>query len=323
MAGSYIRGKTLDDVMRNVIKKIQQQGERINPSKGGCTELTGVLIELMNPRARLSRTETRGKLFSSLGELCWYLAKTNDLDFISYYIPRYCDSADGDIIYGGYGPRFFNMEGVDQVSNIIALLKNKPDSRKAVIQLFSYNDIIDEHKDVPCTCTMQFMIRRNKLQMLTNMRSNDVIKGLPHDIFCFTMLQEIIARALSVKLGNYKHVVGSLHIYDNDKNIVQQFLDEGWQATNMLMPPMPAGNPWPNISKLLKVEAALRQEGVLDFDSLIELDSYWKDLVYLLQAFRYAKDNNLAQLKELQGVISSNVYTSFICKRLNQLSMKN
>jgi len=40
---------------------------------------------------------------------------------------------------------------------------------------------------------MQFMVRRRRLHLLTNMRSNDAFIGLPHDIFAFTMLQEIMA----------------------------------------------------------------------------------------------------------------------------------
>ena len=65
----------------------------------------------------------------------------------------------------------------------------------------------------PCTCTLQFLARGVKLDLIVYMRSNDVIKGLPHDIFCFTMLQEIAARRLSLEPGIYKHCVGSLHLY--------------------------------------------------------------------------------------------------------------
>ncbi len=83
MTDPYFCGLTLDDLMRSVVEEIQSNGERINPSKGECKELTGVLLELTDPRARLSRTETRGKPFSCLGELCWYLARTNELEFIS------------------------------------------------------------------------------------------------------------------------------------------------------------------------------------------------------------------------------------------------
>lgn len=109
----YYFGQTLDDVMRWVIEQIQAHGSRINPTKGQATELTGVLIEIANPRARLSRSETRGRLYSCLGELCWYLAKTNDLEFISYYIPRYKKFADNNVIFGGYGPRLFAWKGLN------------------------------------------------------------------------------------------------------------------------------------------------------------------------------------------------------------------
>lgn len=224
--------------MRSVIEEIQSNGERIKPSQGWCTEVSGVLLEIADPRSRLSRTETRGRPFSCLGELCWYLAGSNELDFISYYVD-YEDFADGDIVYGGYGPRLLDWEGVNQLASVRDLLSRKSVSRQAVIQLFDACDIIKEHKSIPCTCTMQFMIRGGRMNMITYMRSNDVFLGLPHDIFAFTMIQELMARDLSVELGTYKHVVGSLHIYDTDKVAAQQFLDEGWQSTQMSMPPMP------------------------------------------------------------------------------------
>jgi thymidylate synthase len=78
MADAYFSGGTLDDVMRSVIEAIRSHGGRIQPSKGWATELTGVLLELTDPRARLSRTETRGKPYSCLGELCWYLASKDE-----------------------------------------------------------------------------------------------------------------------------------------------------------------------------------------------------------------------------------------------------
>jgi len=162
MANSYFGAETLDDVMRLVIEEIQARGARVKPRKGWTTELTGVMLEITNPRARLSRTETRGKPYSCLGELCWYLAKTNDLGFIRYYLREYEQSADGNIIFGGYGPRLFDWKGQDQVANVTALLRKRPNSRQAVIQLFDAHDIVElpEPKDIPCTCTLQFMIRK-------------------------------------------------------------------------------------------------------------------------------------------------------------------
>src|SRR5689334_5959398 len=115
MSYPYLASATIDDLMRAVIVAIQAEGVRIRPKKGDAKELAGVMLELSDPRARLSRTETRGKLFSCLGELCWYLAKSKDLSFIDYYIPQYRDSAEGGEIFGGYGPRLFKWKETDQV----------------------------------------------------------------------------------------------------------------------------------------------------------------------------------------------------------------
>ncbi len=317
MGGPYFPGKTLDDVMRSVIEEILSNGDPIHPTKGAAKELTGVLLEITDPRARLSRTETRGKPFSCLGELCWYLAKTNDLGFISYYLREYNRYADGDKIFGGYGPRLFDWRGINQFANVADILKRKPDSRQAVIQLFDAGDMEEEHNDIPCTCTLQFMIRHGKLHMFTNMRSNDVMWGLPHDVFSFTMLQEIMVRSLSVELGTYKHAVGSLHLYDKSIGNARQFLNEGWQSTETAMPPMPPGDPWPAITSLLEAESAIRAGDGVDGSRLNDLNAYWADLIRLLQVFRSSKDKNYDNILELRGKMSSNLYRPFIDNRLS------
>jgi thymidylate synthase len=320
MAEQYFSASTLDDVMRGAIEAIQLHGDQIHPGKGPAVELAGVLLEVTDPRARLSRTEARGKPFSCLGELCWYLAGSNDLEFIAYYLPKYKDCADGEIIFGGYGPRLFNWKGLDQLANVTALLRERPDSRRAVLQLFDAADIVEEHKDVPCTCTLQFMLRSAKLHMFSNMRSNDVFVGLPHDIFSFTMLQEIMARVLSVEVGTYKHAVGSLHLYDSDRDAAQRFLDEGWQSTKMPMPSMPIGDPWPAIRLLLEAESVIRSGNPFDIHRLENIDAYWADLILMLQVFRYKKDGAGDKIRALTKRLSSPVYGSFIDKQLGELS---
>ena len=319
MASSFFSGETLDDAMRWVLEKIHLEGEDIRPTKGPAKELSGVLLELTNPLARISRTETKGKPFSCLGELCWYLAQTRDLSFIAYYLPAYRKYAEGQQIYGGYGPRLFNWDGLNQFENVAGILERKPDSRQAVIQLFDAHDILEPHKDVPCTCTMQFMIRNKRLHLLTYMRSNDAFVGMPHDIFCFTMLQEIMARTLSVELGSYKHMVGSLHLYDETTSNAQQFLDEGWQSTDTLMQPMPKGSPWSSIKSVLSAEHAIRTNQCFNVQLLERLDPYWADLVRLLLIFRSSKTRDAGRIQELRGQMSSSVFDEFINRRIGRL----
>lgn len=310
----YISAPSLDDLLRKVYKKLLASKNRVKPSRGNIYEETGVLLEIKNPRARLSRTESRGKIFSCLGELLWYLAGTNDLKFICYYIPRYKnESEDDQTIYGSYGPRLFNKRGQDQVANVLRVLKEKPNSRKAVIQLFDSDDLAKARKEIPCTCTLQFMIRNHRLQMFTHMRSNDAYIGLPHDVFCFTMLQEIIAITLSVKLGTYKHFVGSLHLYEENIEGASQYLDEGWQSSNISMPVMPEADPWQAIKVLLKAESEIRGNTKIDLGKL-ELDSYWADFVRLLQIFRHYKNKEGSELARIKGEMSSHVYSTYIEK---------
>lgn len=55
--------------------------------------------------------------------------------------------------------------------------------------------------------------RHDHLIMATYLRCNDVNLGLSNDVFCITMLQEILERVLNVEFETYKHRVGSLHLY--------------------------------------------------------------------------------------------------------------
>jgi thymidylate synthase len=310
----HLSADTLDDLLLKTFKKIIQSGDRVNASKGWNTELFGILLELRNPAARLSRTETKGTIFSCLGESLWYLAKSNGLDFIEYYLNGYGEYSDDNLtVHGAYGPRMFNMRGhVNQINSVISLLRRKPSSRQAVIQLFNAEDLLKDYKDIPCTCTVQFLIRKGRLHAITHMRSNDAFIGLPHDVFAFTFLQEICARSLKVELGTYKHAVGSLHLYDKDRNKVTRFIDEGWQS-RIAMPGMPKGDPWPSIEKLITAEEKIRRGKNIPPEQL-SLQPYWADLVRLLQIFALTKTKK--PIAHVINKMATPVYDAYIKKRV-------
>jgi len=317
----YEEAETLDDLLRKVFEKLAKVSFDISATRGRFSEVAGVLLRLRNPRARLSRTEDRGKPFSALGEMLWYFTKSNDLGFIEYYLPKYRnESDDGKTVYGGYGPRLFKMHSkIDQIGNVVNLLKARPTSRRAVVQLFDSNDInghVSTHpKDIPCTCTIQFLIRDNRLLAHSSMRSNDAYFGLPHDVFSFTMIQEMIASELKIEVGDYTHTVGSLHLYEDKKEKVLEFLDEGWQATDKPMPKMPAGDPFGSVATLLKLENLIRERKDPDIDGS-PLDEYWKDLVKLLQILRLVKDKDVAKVQLIKNSMSTKVYSAYIDQKL-------
>ena len=279
-----LAANTLDDLLNALYVALLDAPIR-GASRGGNREIVGVQLVLRDPRSRISRSSDRGKLFSALGEFLWYLARSNELDFIKRYISPYeNESDDGVTVNGAYGPRLFGLRGIDQVANVLALLRARPDTRRAVIQLFGAEDINEPHKEIPCTCTLQFMVRDRKLDLIAHLRSNDAYKGLPHDIFCFTMLQEMMARALGREPGTYRQFVGSMHLYNADEARARGYLDEGWHRP-VAMPAMPKGDPFPRaVAQLLDAERRIRMGEWLEAGEVAG-DPYWADMVRLLQAF--------------------------------------
>jgi len=308
-----IVGESLDDILMPLYKALLDSGKPNVGSRGKNLELLGVALIIKNPRARLSRSENRGKAFSALGEFLWYLSGRNDLSFIEAYISRYKDEADDNgTIHGGYGPRLFAMRGtINQLTSVTELLKQKPCSRRAVIQLFNAEDIAAAHKEVPCTISLQLFQREGRLHMAATLRSNDAYKGLPHDAFCFTMLQEMIARRLGVELGEYYQFVGSMHVYNEDLDKLPAYMDEGYHKLAE-MPPMPQGDPFKLQSSLLDCECRMRSGEYFDASTVFS-DAYWADLIRLLQAF-WAR-GKVERLDDLLTKVVHPIYRPFVESR--------
>jgi thymidylate synthase len=314
----HLKADTLDDLMRGVLQRLVASTDWVTASRGRFTEEVGAVLHLTNPRSRLSRSETRGKAFSPLGEWLWYLSGANDYAFVEYYVPTgYRDDApDRTTVPNGYGERLANLRGHNQLANIIKLLEHKRTSRQAVIQLFDAGDV-GRGYGVPCTCTLQFLVRNDRVHMVVNMRSNDAYLGLPHDVFAFTMLQELVARAIGADVGEYTHCVGSLHLYDERHDKAKAFVGEAFQGT-VPMPAMPEGEPWSAIRELRRAERILREGGQYSLASA-SLDPYWEDLVRLLMAYRADKNKDIAALRTLRGEMNSTTYRVFIDARVDNL----
>jgi thymidylate synthase len=320
----HIKENSIDDLLLSSLNIIKTHGQYESGTKGKYQELVGVLLELTNPLSRLSRTETKGTLFSCLGELFWYLSGSNFANHIKYYIPMYDNFKEADGSIGGaYGPRLISQ---NQFQNVVDLLKEKRSTRQAVIQLFDFKDLEKPRKkDIPCTLTLQFLVRDNKLDLCTSMRSNDSFVGLPHDIFCFTMIQEMIANTLDVELGVYKHFVGSLHAYENDLEKVDNLISEGLAPSSPLMPSMPP-NPLSDLTTVLEIEKCIRlgQEIIVDIE---KLPAYWQDIVTLLRLFKITKtqpikNEAINEFYLISKKMKSNNYDAFIEKKLYSMKQK-
>lgn len=311
----HISGATLDDILFQVLRRIEKKGAWIRPRKGRARELLGVSLALTNPRARFSRAESRAIIFSCLGEFLWYLAGSNQLKFIQYYIRRYHEfSDDGKTLFGAYGPRLFLPRQDNSVSRLIEDLKKKPDTRQAILQILRPEDLCAVTKDLPCTTTVQFFLRRDRLHAIVNMRSNDAFIGLPHDVFSFTMLQEFVASTIGCELGTYRHFVGSLHVYEKDMRAVERYLSEGLQRSTQPMPAMPKVRPQASANWLLRVERRIRSGNSRSIPEN-SIDEYWNDLARLLLIKAHYDANDQKSISALQKKMHSHAYNDFLRNR--------
>ena len=276
---------SIDDILVDLYQYIREAGTPNVSGKGPSTDTIGVTLRLSNPRARLSRSRSRGKPFSALGELLWYLSGSDKASFIGPYHGYYTKKGKPEIVADAYGPRLRGRlpeKGfdIDQFKNtVIDKLAKNTGSRNAVVQIYDATDA-KLKGDKPCTTTFQFHVREGKLHMTTTMRSNDAYIGVPHDIFCFTMLQEIVAAHLDLELGEYVHFVGSMHIYEEHNDLVTTYLKEGYHKVTQ-MPVMPKGDALADFDRLLDIEASIRNGEKVD-PSRLDIDPYYQDLTRLL-----------------------------------------
>lgn len=308
---------SVDDILLALLPKVLKDGCYVESSKGKNKEILGVHIILQNPLNRISKSLARNLFISPLGEFFWYLSGSNKLEDIKFFISKYERySNDGVILNGAYGKRMFEGEDHNQINKVIRLLERKTHTRQAVIQLFKSSDLDDEsNRDVPCTCTIQLIQRNGKLDMFVNMRSNDLFVGFPHDVFCFTMLQEMIANKLELDLGKYHHFVSSLHIYENDFHKVEKYCSEGYHSTKYVMPKMPPKS-FEKINQILKIANKIKNEEIVDFEGF-KMDDYWKDLLIILQIYSSNKSSNKLEIRRLFNLMNIEFFKDYIQNKYN------
>ena len=154
----------------------------------------------------------------AIGELLWYNSRNNTAKAIEPFSKFWNKLAEEDgTVNSNYGYCIRDKFGFDQWEMVKQLLKETPNTRQAVLHIKEPRDIINNPtKDLNCTISLQFILRDNKLDMITTMRSNDIWLGLPYDVFNFTCMQIQMAMELGVEIGVYYHNSGSLHLYKKD-----------------------------------------------------------------------------------------------------------
>jgi thymidylate synthase len=274
----------LTEALECLLERLLADGRPSAPRGAQTLELTTTAFRLVSPRNRRCSNSARHWSYAlAIGEFCWHRRGSNLLEEIAYYAPNWRRFSDDGRTIGGscYGRRIFLKDERygSQWENALAQLRNDPASRRAMLVFPSHDCLARiDTKDVPCAISFQLTIRDGALHGTTHMRSNDIMYGLPYDVFFFTMLQELASLELDIPLGHYTHMTESLHIYGDHVAWAKRILAEANISKDDAMAPM---GPLQELNVFLEAEAAIREGR--SSNGADRLSTYWSGLVNVLR----------------------------------------
>jgi thymidylate synthase len=160
-------------------------------------------------------------LKSIVYELLWFLAGDTNIKYLNEHGVRIWDEwADerGDLgpVYGQQWRSWPAQDGktIDQIANVIAMIKRNPDSRRLIVTAWNPADV-DKMALPPCHCLFQFYVANGRLSCQLYQRSADVFLGVPFNIASYALLTMMVAQVTGYKPGEFIHTFGDAHLYLN------------------------------------------------------------------------------------------------------------
>ena len=125
---------------------------------------------------------------------------------------------------------------VDQVSNVIDSLKNDPYSRRHIISAWNPGELHNMALP-PCHALAQFYVCNGTLSCQLYQRSVDVGLGLPFNIASYALLTHMIAQLVGLKVGEFVHTSGDMHVYRNHiEPLTEQITRTPHRLPTLVMP---------------------------------------------------------------------------------------
>jgi hypothetical protein len=230
-----ITTRNVQQALPEGLRQLQLYGYDRDSRNGRVRLFNGpVTTRYSQPRERVLFWEVRdANPFFHLFESLWMLAGRNDVKFPASFVKRMKSfSDDGKTFHGAYGHRWRQHFGYDQLSTIATVLRENPDDRRCVLQMWDARvDLGRTGKDFPCNTQIYFAVsinpttQKKELDMTVCCRSNDMVWGAyGANAVHMSVLQEYMAAAVGVEVGTYWQLSNNFHAY---YTTMQPLLDEG------------------------------------------------------------------------------------------------
>ena len=160
-------------------------------------------------------------LKSIVHELLWFLNGDTNVKYLQDNGVRIWNEwadEDGNLgpVYGKQWRRWESPNGkvIDQVSQVVDLIKNNPDSRRIIVNAWNVGELEDMALS-PCHCLFQFYVADGKLSCQLYQRSADCFLGVPFNVASYALLTLMLAQVCELEPGDFVHTFGDAHLYSN------------------------------------------------------------------------------------------------------------
>ena len=163
-------------------------------------------------------------------ELKWFLQGRTD---IKYLQDNNCKIWDGDYKKSGrtdgelgpiYGKQWRDINGIDQLENLITGLISNPDSRRHLVSAWNVEDL-NKMTLPPCHYSFQCYVNDGKLSLMWNQRSADLFLGVPFNISSYGLLLHLLCKETRLEPGELIGSFGDMHLYQNHIEQAKEQLD--------------------------------------------------------------------------------------------------
>jgi thymidylate synthase len=158
-------------------------------------------------------------LKSIIHELLWFLAGDTNVRYLQENGVRIWNEwadENGELgpVYGHQWRSWPDYKGgtIDQIANVVDLIKHHPDSRRMVVSAWNPAEI-DEMALPPCHCLFQFYVADGRLSLQLYQRSADTFLGVPFNIASYALLLQMMAQVTGLQPGEFIHTTGDTHLY--------------------------------------------------------------------------------------------------------------
>ncbi|MBR6472389.1 MAG: thymidylate synthase [Firmicutes bacterium] len=176
------------------------------------------------PALTLRRTAIK----SAMDEVLWiWQRKSNNIHDLKPHIWDEWADEDGSIgkAYGYQMQKKYQFaQGMmDQVDNVLWQLKNQPQSRRIMTNIYNFEDLSEMNLE-PCAYSMTFNVTGDKLNAILNQRSQDILAANNWNVVQYAILLMMLAQVSGLKPGELVHVISDAHIYNRHVEAVKELI---------------------------------------------------------------------------------------------------